>query len=71
MAEDERGSQFPIATVFVRRGQRVNHFWSSELLCVPNTEGETRHVDFMWPIWNIFDCTPEGRGTEQARLSYD
>jgi predicted dithiol-disulfide oxidoreductase (DUF899 family) len=25
---------------------------------------EPRHVDFMWPIWNVLDVTPEGRGSD-------
>jgi predicted dithiol-disulfide oxidoreductase (DUF899 family) len=24
-------------------------------------------VDFMWPYWNILDCTPEGRPKENTR----
>jgi predicted dithiol-disulfide oxidoreductase (DUF899 family) len=70
LAEDEDGSQSPMATVFVRRDGRI-HLWSSELFYVPNTEGETRHVDFMWPMWGIFDCTPEGRGKDGPQLTYD
>jgi predicted dithiol-disulfide oxidoreductase (DUF899 family) len=26
------------------------------------SEGEPRHMDMMWPLWNLFDATPEGRG---------
>ncbi len=30
-------------------------------------EGEdARHVDAIWPIWNVLDMTPQGRGTEGA-----
>jgi len=30
----------------------------------PRDEGmEARHVDSIWPIWNVLDLTPEGRGT--------
>jgi len=30
-----------------------------------------RHVDFMWPLWNILDRTPEGRGSDWGpRLEY-
>jgi predicted dithiol-disulfide oxidoreductase (DUF899 family) len=67
LAETQDGAQLPMATVFVRRDGRIRHFWSSELLFVP----PARHVDFMWPLWNIFDCTPEGRGTDwMPRLRY-
>jgi predicted dithiol-disulfide oxidoreductase (DUF899 family) len=28
-------------------------------------EGEDpRHVDSIWPIWNVLDMTPQGRGTD-------
>ena len=71
-AEAENGQQFPLAHVFVRRGRKIHHFWSSELwFAKPEPGQEMRHVDFMWPIWSIFDRTPEGRGkTWGPRLSY-
>lgn len=59
--EGERG-QNPIATVFVRRGGMIHHFWSSELFFATNDPGQhPRHVDFMWPVWAVLDTTPEGR----------
>jgi predicted dithiol-disulfide oxidoreductase (DUF899 family) len=70
-AESVEGHQWPMATVFVRRDGVIHHLWSSELFFVPGREGEERrHVDFMWPMWAIFDRTPEGRGTEAPRLDY-
>ena len=27
-------------------------------------EGQPRHVDLLWPLWNVLDLTPEGRGTD-------
>jgi predicted dithiol-disulfide oxidoreductase (DUF899 family) len=36
----------------------------SELVLAPSDPGQDhRHVDFMWPLWGILDCVPEGRGT--------
>jgi predicted dithiol-disulfide oxidoreductase (DUF899 family) len=72
-AETPEGAQLPVATVFVRRAGRIHHFWSSELLAAPRDPGlHPRHVDFMWPVWSVFDTTPEGRGTDwETRLSYD
>lgn len=64
LAEDEEGSQRPVATVFVRRQGRIHHFWTSELLFVPTEGGDPRHVDLFWPLWHVLDCTPEGRGTD-------
>ena len=70
-AETEEGYQWPLATVFVRRDDGVHHFWSSELFFGPRDPGQgPRHVDFMWPIWAVFDRTPEGRGDWDAALEY-
>jgi predicted dithiol-disulfide oxidoreductase (DUF899 family) len=31
----------------------------------PRDEGEEpRHVDSIWPIWNVLDMTPGGRGND-------
>ena len=72
-AEGPDGSQWPIATVFVRRDGAIHHYWSSELFYAPPAPGQNpRHVDFMWPLWNILDTTPGGRGTEfRLRLEYE
>jgi predicted dithiol-disulfide oxidoreductase (DUF899 family) len=59
--EAEHGDQQPVLHVFARRGAHVYHSWSSEMLYVP-AEGNTRHVDMAWPLWNLLDLTPEGRG---------
>ena len=71
-AENEKGSQLPACNVFVRRDGKVRHFYSTELLYEPPEAGEDgRHVDMFWPLWNLFDLTPEGRGTDwYPRLSY-
>jgi predicted dithiol-disulfide oxidoreductase (DUF899 family) len=62
-SEDEATQQWPLAHVFVRRGKKIHHSWSSELWFMDSDPGQDkRHVDFMWPMWSIFDCTPEGRG---------
>lgn len=64
-AEDADGGQRPIAHVFERDEWGVHHCYSSELRFVPPEPGESpRHVDAMWPLWNDFDLTPIGRGTE-------
>ena len=62
-SENEKGEQMPMANVFVRRNGVVQHFWGSEMLYA-DIEGQPRHVDLMWPLWNVLDTTPEGRGTE-------
>ena len=68
--EEPGGRPNPIATVFVRSGNKIHHVWSSELFYAPSDRGQDmRHVDFMWPMWSIFDRTPEGRGKTGARSS--
>jgi predicted dithiol-disulfide oxidoreductase (DUF899 family) len=71
-AEDPNGGQWPLAHVFARRGGRIHHAWSSELWFAEYDPGQhARHVDFMWPMWHIFDTTPEGRATDwMPQLEY-
>jgi predicted dithiol-disulfide oxidoreductase (DUF899 family) len=71
-AEAANGQQFPLAHVFVKRGKKIRHFWSSELWFTQADPNEDmRHVDLMWPMWHILDTTPKGRGkTWGAQLEY-
>jgi predicted dithiol-disulfide oxidoreductase (DUF899 family) len=63
-AETPEGRQLPILNVFVRDGDRFRHSWATELMFASGDEGEDpRHVDSMWPIWNVLDMTPDGRGS--------
>lgn len=65
LGETDHGAQMPMLNVFVRRGGRIHHWWGSELLFTPADNGQDfRHVDPIWPLWNVFDLTPEGRGTK-------
>lgn len=61
--ETEDGTQMPMANVFVKKGTRVRHFWGSEMLYA-ELDGQPRHVDLLWPLWNVLDLTPEGRGAD-------
>lgn len=59
------GSQNSVIHTFVKRGNRIHHAYSSELAFVPTDPGQNpRHIDLMWPLWNVFDLTPEGRGAD-------
>ena len=70
-AEDQQGNQWPLATLFLRREGRIYHSWSSELWFASRDEGQDpRHVDFMWPIWAVFDRLPDGRGDFFPELEY-
>jgi predicted dithiol-disulfide oxidoreductase (DUF899 family) len=62
-AETPEGEQMPIMNVFVRDGDQFRHTWASELMYAPREDGQDpRHVDFIWPVWNVLDATPGGRG---------
>jgi predicted dithiol-disulfide oxidoreductase (DUF899 family) len=71
-AENDAGDQRPIVNVFVREGDAIHHAWASELMFAPRDEGiEARHVDSIWPIWNVLDMTPGGRATGSDFPSLD
>jgi predicted dithiol-disulfide oxidoreductase (DUF899 family) len=70
--ESAEGSQRPALNVFSRRGGKICHTYCTELmLAPPEPRQNPRHVDMIWPVWNIFDCTPAGRGSDwYPKLQY-
>ncbi|HXR15376.1 MAG TPA: DUF899 family protein [Terriglobales bacterium] len=63
--ENPEGDQMPGLNVFTRRDGKIHHFYYTELRFVPPDPGQNeRHVDMFWPLWNLFDYTPEGRGKD-------
>jgi predicted dithiol-disulfide oxidoreductase (DUF899 family) len=70
--ESSTGNQWPALNVFVRRGERIYHTYNTELFFAQSEPGQDgRHVDSIWPLWNLFDFTPEGRGEKWLpKLSY-
>jgi predicted dithiol-disulfide oxidoreductase (DUF899 family) len=72
LAETADGEQQPMLNVFHRDGQMIRHFWGSELFSAPADPGQDpRHVGTLEPVWNLYDLTPEGRGTDwDEQLSY-
>ena len=70
--EGADGSQNPTMNVFTRSDGTVRHAWSSELMYAPRDPGQDpRHVDIVWPLWNVLDLTPQGRGAWYPKLSYE
>jgi predicted dithiol-disulfide oxidoreductase (DUF899 family) len=64
-AEWPDGTQSPILNVFARDGDAIRHRWATELMFASREDGEDpRHVDSIWPIWNVLDLTPGGRGDD-------
>jgi len=70
LAESDEAYPGPVATVHVRRATGIQLLGSSELFYASNPDGDTRHVDQLWPLWNVLDLTPEGRGSFYPRLDY-
>jgi len=70
--ENAEGEQMPAMNVFVRRDGKIYHSWNTELMFAPAEPGQDmRHVDMIWPLWNLFDVTPDGRGKKwNPQLSY-
>jgi predicted dithiol-disulfide oxidoreductase (DUF899 family) len=70
--ENKEGAQLPSLNVFARRDGKMHHFYHTELLFAPREPGQDgRHVDMIWPLWNLFDYAPEGRGEKwYPKLSY-
>jgi predicted dithiol-disulfide oxidoreductase (DUF899 family) len=63
--ENDKGGQTPILNVFTKTPEGIFHTFATELLFAPSDPGQNaRHVDIIWPVWNMFDFTPEGRGTD-------
>jgi predicted dithiol-disulfide oxidoreductase (DUF899 family) len=63
--EDAKESQWPALNVFRRRGGKIYHSYCTEMLFAAADAGQSaRHVDAIWPLWNLFDYTPDGRGTD-------
>jgi predicted dithiol-disulfide oxidoreductase (DUF899 family) len=70
--ENPDGGQMPSLNVFVRRGGKIHHTYCTELVFLAGDRGQNqRHIDIAWPLWNLLDFTPEGRGADWfPALSY-
>ena len=70
--ENDTEAQLPALNVFARQANTIRHCYCTELLFAPADKGQdARHVDLIWPLWNLFDFTPEGRGTNwHPKLHY-
>lgn len=63
--ENEAGDQLPMMNAFARRRGRIYHTWATEMLFAPSDRGQDpRHIDLIWPVWNLLDMTPDGRSAK-------
>lgn len=70
--EDAEGRQIPMLNVFTRKDGVIRHFYATELAFAErDPQQDPRHIDSMWPLWNVLDITPEGRGADwRPKLKY-
>jgi predicted dithiol-disulfide oxidoreductase (DUF899 family) len=70
--ETADGGQIPIMNVFVRNDAKTRHSYATEMVFAGADPGQNeRHIDMMWPLWNVLDLTPEGRGADwYPKLDY-
>jgi predicted dithiol-disulfide oxidoreductase (DUF899 family) len=69
--ENAKGEQTSMLNVFTLERGVVRHRFGTELHNGPSDPGQDpRHVDSIWPLWNLLDFTPEGRGDFRPKLQY-
>jgi len=70
--ENGEGAQMPMLNVFRKENGKLRHFYGTELLYAKEEKGQNaRHVDSIWPLWNLLDFTPDGRGRDwYPQLAY-
>jgi predicted dithiol-disulfide oxidoreductase (DUF899 family) len=66
-AEYPDGGQRPMASVFVRDGASVRHFYTLPANFLDDTQ---RGMDLLSPVWNVLDLLPGGRGDWYPDNSY-
>src|SRR5262249_46863241 len=69
--EDDRGSHAGAQCFCPAQGQSASHLLR-RIARAPEDKGQdARHVDSIWPLWNMFDFTPDARGASwHPKLSY-
>jgi predicted dithiol-disulfide oxidoreductase (DUF899 family) len=69
--ENAKGEQTSALNVFTLKDGVVRHSFGAEMHNAPSDPGQDpRHVDSIWPLWNLLDFTPEGRGDFHPKLQY-
>lgn len=64
------GEQDAIMNVFVKKNDGIYHTWGAELKFLPPDPGQDhRLLDIIWPLYNVLDLTPEGRGNFYPKLT--
>lgn len=64
-AEDEDGDQIPVISIFSLGDDGQMHHTYSKFASLD--EENNRGIDFLSPVWNLFDLLPIGRGDFEPR----
>jgi predicted dithiol-disulfide oxidoreductase (DUF899 family) len=71
-AETDDNAQTPMIKVFRKTDGGIFHSWASErVFALWPEDMHPRHTDSIWPLWNVFDLTPDGRGDWFPWSTYD
>ena len=67
------GMENPMLKLFQLKRGVVHHCWGSEMFYAPTDPDQNpRHAGTLDLLWNVFDLTPGGRGTDWSpKLSYE
>ena len=64
-AQRDDDHQMPMLNVFRKTDDGIFHTYGTEMLFAEPLPGtHPRHVDMLWPMWNMLDMTPVGRGSD-------
>ena len=70
--ENAEGAQMPSLNVFTKTPEGIFHSYHTEaMFAAAETGQDPRHIDMLWPLWNLLDLTPEGRGDWYPGLEYE
>ena len=64
--------EMPMYNVFSKTADGIFHRVGCEMFIVPSEEGQNpRGIDQIWPLWNLLDYTPDGRGAKWGVMEHD
>ncbi|NNF66102.1 MAG: DUF899 family protein, partial [Gammaproteobacteria bacterium] len=62
LGQSNTGSQMPMLNVFMQKNGKIRHSYGTEMMLAKSEDDQDpRHIDMIWPLWNLLDFTPIGR----------
>ena len=66
------GGEMPTYNIFSKTDDGIFHLLGCEMFSVAPESGQNpRGIDSIWPLWNLLDLTPGGRGANWGSEDYD